>query len=40
MIEAARTIPPRGGAVLSIDAEFKNLIPPLSAEERALRVYE
>lgn len=35
MFEAAVATPDPSGAVLSIDAEFKNLIPPLSPEERA-----
>ena len=35
MSEAALVASSEGSAVLSIDAEFKNLIPPLSAEERA-----
>ena len=35
MSEAALVASSEGSAVLSIDAEFKNLIPPLSPEERA-----
>lgn len=35
MFETAVATPNPSGAVLSVDAEFKNLIPPLSQEERA-----